>query len=130
MKTTEKKKVALAEGGQILEQVKIQRDIYKANLLLITTEKKKVALAEGGQLPEQVKIQRDIYKANLLPPLLFMIAMMALINIHRKKINYLMNINMIFAKSKKELETLIQITKILSQDRGMEFGIEKCSILI
>ena len=35
----------------------------------------------------------------------------------------------LFAKNEKELETLIQ-TRIISQDIGMEFGIEKYAILI
>ena len=34
------------------------------------------------------------------------------------------------AKNKKELETLIQIVKIYSQDIEMEFGVEKCAMLV
>ena len=33
-------------------------------------------------------------------------------------------------KNEKELETLIQKVRIYSQDIGMGFGIEKCTILI
>ena len=42
-----------------------------------------------------------------------------------------MNMNDIklFTKNEKELETLIQIVIIYSQDRGIEFGIEKCHML-
>ena len=36
----------------------------------------------------------------------------------------------LFARYEKELETLIQTIRIYSQDTGMEFGIEKCIILI
>ena len=36
----------------------------------------------------------------------------------------------LFAKYEKELETLIHAVIIYSQDIGMEFGIEKCAILI
>ena len=36
----------------------------------------------------------------------------------------------LFAKNKIELETLIQTVRIYSQDRGMEFGIEKCTMLV
>ena len=36
----------------------------------------------------------------------------------------------LFAKNGKELETLIQTVRIHSQDRGMEFGIEKCPMLV
>ena len=33
-------------------------------------------------------------------------------------------------KTKKELETLIQTVRIYSQDIGLEFGIEKCAMLV
>ena len=36
----------------------------------------------------------------------------------------------IFAKKQKELETLIQTIRIYTQDIGMEFGIEKCAMLV
>ena len=36
----------------------------------------------------------------------------------------------LFAKSEKELETLIHTIRIYSQDIGMEFGIEKCALLV
>ena len=36
----------------------------------------------------------------------------------------------LFAKNEKELETVIQVVRIYGQDIGMEFDIEKCTILI
>ena len=36
----------------------------------------------------------------------------------------------LFAKNEKELETLTQVKRIYSQDIGMEFGIEKLTMLI
>ena len=36
----------------------------------------------------------------------------------------------LFAKKEKELETLIHAVRIYSQDIGMEFGIEKCAMLV
>ena len=36
----------------------------------------------------------------------------------------------LFAKNEKELETLIHAIRIYSQDIGMEFGIEKCAMLV
>ena len=36
----------------------------------------------------------------------------------------------LFAKNEKELETLINAIRIYSQDIGMEFGIEKCAMLV
>ena len=35
-----------------------------------------------------------------------------------------------FAKNEKEQETLTQAVRIYSDDIGMEFGIEKCAMLI
>ena len=48
------------------------------------------------------------------------------------KINHLMYIDDIklLAKNEKELETLIHAVRIYSQDIGMEFGIEKCAMLV
>ena len=36
----------------------------------------------------------------------------------------------LFAKNKKASKTLIQAMRILCQDRWMDFGIEKCAMLI
>ena len=36
----------------------------------------------------------------------------------------------LFVKNEKELETLIHALRIYSQDIGMEFGIEKCAMLV
>ena len=36
----------------------------------------------------------------------------------------------LFAKNKRELETLIQGIRIYCRDIGMEFGIEKCTMLV
>ena len=36
----------------------------------------------------------------------------------------------VFAKNEKELETLIHSVRIYSRDIGMEFGIEKCAMLV
>ena len=36
----------------------------------------------------------------------------------------------LFAKNVKERETLIHTVRIYSQDIGMEFGIEKCALLV
>ena len=42
---------------------------------------------------------------------------------------YIDNIKM-FAKNEKKSETLTQTVRIYSQDIGIEFGIEKCAMLI
>ena len=50
----------------------------------------------------------------------------------QEKNNHLMYMDDIklFAKNEKELETLIHTVRIYSQDIGMEFGIEKCALLV
>ena len=42
---------------------------------------------------------------------------------------YMNKVNL-FAKNEKELETLIHAVRIYSQDIWMEFGIEKCAMLV
>ena len=50
----------------------------------------------------------------------------------QEKINHLMYMDdvKLFAKNEKELETLIHAVRIYSRDIGMEFGIEKCAMLV
>ena len=50
----------------------------------------------------------------------------------QEKINHLMYMDDIklFAKNEKELETLIHTVRIYCRDIGMEFGIEKCAMLV
>ena len=104
----------------------------------------RVELTADGKSLAEIKIQGDIFQGHALSPLQFVIAMMPLNHILRKctagykfsksleKINHLMYMDDIklFAENKKELETLIQTVRINSQDVGMEFGIEKCAMLI
>ena len=54
------------------------------------------------------------------------------LNRSQEKTNYLMDMDDIklFAKNEKELETLIHAVRIYNQDIGMEFGIDKCAMLI
>ena len=104
----------------------------------------RVELTSGGKSLPETKIQRGIFQGYALSPPLFIIAMMPLNHILRKctagyklsrsqeKINQLMYMDDIklFAKNEKELETLIHTIRIYSQDIGMEFGIEKCALLV
>ena len=98
----------------------------------------------GGRRLTEAKIQRGIFQGDAVSPLLLKIAMMPLSQILRKctagyklsrsqeKVNHLIYMGDIklFAENEKELETLIHTSRIYSQDIGMEFGIEKCALLI
>ena len=102
----------------------------------------KVKLTAGSRSLVEAKFQRGIFQGDALSPLFFIIAMMPLNHVLRKstagyklsksreKVNHLMYIYDIklFSKNEKELETLIHAVVICSQDIGMEFGIEKCTM--
>ena len=120
-----------------LKMYKISHKVI--NFIEKTMQTCRVELTAGGRRITETKIQRGIFQGDALSPLLFIIAMMPLNHILRKgtagyklsrsqeKINHLMYMDDIklFAKSEKELETLIHAVRIYSQDIGMEFGIKK-----
>ena len=124
-----------------LKMYKISHEVI--NFIGKTMKTWRVELTAGRSFA-QIKIQRGIFQGDALSPLLFIIAMMPLNHILRKctagyklsrsqeKINHLMYMDDIklFAKNEKELETLIHAVRIYSQDIGMEFGIEKCAMLV
>ena len=37
---------------------------------------------------------------------------------------------MLYSRSKKGLDSLVQTVRVFSKDIGMEFGIEKCAMLV
>ena len=104
----------------------------------------RVEVTVGGKSLAETKIQRGIFQEDALSPLLFIIAMIPLNHILRKytarykfsrsqeKINHLMYMDDIklFAKIEKELETLIHTIRIYSKNIGIEFGLEKCALLV
>ena len=125
-----------------LKMCKISYEVI--NFIEQTMKTWRVELTAGGRSITETKIQRGIFEGDALSPLLFIKAMMQLNRIFRKcsagyklsrsqeKINHLMYMDGIklFAKNERELETLIHAFRIYSQDIGMEFGIEKCAMLV
>ena len=104
----------------------------------------KVELTARGITLAEVKIQRGIFQGDALSTLLLITAMMLLIYIlrivHRElkftksqeNINhpvYMESIK-VFVKNEKELESLIQTIRIYRQNIGLQYGIEKCIMLI
>ena len=114
------------------------------NFIEKTMKNWRVKLTAGGKSLAEIKIQRGIFQEDALSPLLFIIAMIPLNHILKKwtvgyklsrlqeKINHRMYMDDIklLADNEKELETLIHTVRIYSQDIGMEFGIEKCALLV
>ena len=124
-----------------LKLYKISHEVI--NFIEQTMKTCRVELTAGGRSIAETKIQRGIFQ-DAQSPLLFIIAMMPLNHILRKcaagyklnksqeRINHLMYMDDIklFAKNEKELEILIHAVRIYSQNIWMEFGIEKCAMLV
>ena len=125
-----------------LRMCKISHEVI--NFIEKTMQTWRVEQTAAGRNFAETNIQRGIFQGDTLSPLLFLIAMMPLNHILRKcavryklsrlqeKINHLMYMDdvKLFAKNEKGLETLIHAVRIYSQDIGMEFGIEKCAMLV
>ena len=103
----------------------------------------KVDLTAAGDKLAEVGIKRGIFQGDSLSPLLFVLTMIPLNRILKNskgyhfsktkgKVNHLMYMDDIklFAKNRGELETLFNEVREYSEDIGMEFGIEKCAIMV
>ena len=78
-----------------------------------------------------------------MSPILFVLALIPLSKLlndmkdgyhlgkNRPKVNHLLYMDdlKLYAKDKKELDTLIQTVRVFSKDIGLDFGIEKCAMI-
>ena len=103
----------------------------------------KTQLTCNGDMLGEVKIKRGIFQGDSFSPLLFIIVLIPLSLILNEtqigyniaghdKINHLLFMDdlKLYAKNEAELDSLIQTVRIVSDDIGMEFGLEKCAVLI
>ena len=102
-----------------------------------------VELTCGAETLGEVPINRRILQGDALSPLLFILSLILLTHILRaadtwhkfrngEAINHLLFMDdlKLFPKSERTLNSLIQTIRIFSEDIGMQFGIEKCAMLV
>ena len=116
------------------------------SLLVNSMEKWKVMLCSENFELGEVEIKRGIFQGDSLSALVFALALIRLSLILRKvraayefseskeKINHLLFMDdlKLYSRSEKRLNSLVQtITiRVFSEGIGLEFGIEKCAILV
>ena len=103
----------------------------------------KTSLAAGGMTLGEINIRRGIFQGDSLSPILFVLALIPLSKLlndmkdgyhlgkNRPKVNHLLYMDnlKLYAKDKKELDTLSQTVRVFSKDIGMDFGIEKFAMI-
>ena len=116
------------------------------SLLVSSMEKWKVMLFSGNSELGEVEIKRGIFQGDSLSPLVFVLSLILLsfLPILRKakaayefseskeKITHLLFMDdlKLYSWSEKRLDSLVQTVRVFSEDIGMEFGIEKCAMLV
>ena len=114
------------------------------SLLVNSMEKWKVMLCSRNSELGEVEIKRGIFQGDSLSPLVFVLALIPLSLILRKsneayefseskkKVNHLLFMDdlELDSRSEKGLDSLVQTVRVFSEDIGMEFGIEKCAMLV
>ena len=101
-------------------------------------------LCSGNSELGEVEIKRGIFQGDSLSPLVFVLALIPLSLILRKanaayefseskeKINHLLFMDdlKLYSRSEKGLNSLVQTVCVFSEDIDMEFGVEKCPMLV
>ena len=114
------------------------------SFLVNSMEKWKVMLCSENSELAEVEIKRGIFQGDSLSPLVFVLGLIPLSLILRKtkvayefseskeKINHLsfMDDLKLYCRSQKGLDSLVQTNRVFSEDIAIEFGIEKCAMLV
>ena len=105
------------------------------SLLVNSMEKWKLMLCSG-----EVEIKWGIFEGDSLSPLVFVLPLSLSLRKakaayefweSKEKINHLLFTDdlKLYSRSEKGLDSLVQTVRVFSEDIGMEFGIEKCTML-
>ena len=121
-----------------LNMTRIAKNVV--NLLEKTMKFWWVKLTCGAERLGEVPIKRGIFQGDALPPLLFVPSpylwhtYWEQLNEFRtgEKLNHLLLMDdfKLYSKKDRALDSLIQTVRIFSEDIGMEFGIDKCAMLV
>ena len=91
----------------------------------------------GPETLEEVPIKKGTFQRDALSLFLFLIALIPRthilgINFELETINHLLFMDdlKLFSKNERALDSLIQTVRIFSEDIGMQFGIDKCAMLV
>ena len=104
----------------------------------------KLELTSSGESLGDVHIQRGIFQGDSLSPLLFVLCIIPLTLTLRKvaafyewgnkefRINHLLFMDdlKLFAKNQDQIDSLVQTVHLFSEDIGMQFGLNKCGVLV
>ena len=104
----------------------------------------KTVLMANSEVLGEVNINRGIFQGDSLSPLLFIIVMLPLsillkreeigykLGSDGKLINHLLFIDdlKLYGRSEEDLSTLVDVVHVYSKDIGMEFGLDKCAVLV
>ena len=104
----------------------------------------KTVLTANGETLGEVSIKRGIFQGDSLSPLLFIVAMIPLTMLlkrenlgyhfgpEKKLMNHLLFMDdlKLYGKNKEELDALAGVVHKFSTDIRMEFGIDKCAVLV
>ena len=104
----------------------------------------KVTLCSGNSELDEVEIKGGNFQGDSFSLLVFVLALIPLSLILRKanaayefseskeKINHLLFMDdmKLYSRSERGLDSLVETFRVFSEDIGMEFGIEKCAMLL
>ena len=114
------------------------------NLVTNSMENWGTVLTSNGKDLGKVSIRRGIFQGDSFSPLLFVMAMIPLTVVlkkieagyrfsgSREKVNHLLFMDdlKLYGQNEKELDILVGKVKEYSDDIGMQFGLDKCGVLV